>query len=1059
MPTTFNAIFLGNIATQIDPTENNYVAENADQLVGQTFGSAADPLFTHIVSVTANDLGGGSGYLNQNQSESSDTITVDLGSGPVTNVYDAVAVYNTTVTYADGSTATVSAIVMQDTVGNLFLAPEVTDNADTAAYEAMAIRSLTLTSLVADETAGLSTDRDLTGFDNGIVDGTDGDDVIDVNYVEPAASGSDRVDNNDAVLPGTSGNDDYIDAQAGSDIVFAGDGNDSVEGGDGYDVIDGGAGDDTLRGGFDEDTLIGGAGADALFGNDGRDMADYSASSAAVNVDLSNGTGTGGDAEGDTLTGIEDVTGSAQSDTLTGDQIFNVLNAGAGDDTVLAGGGGDTVIGGLGDDSLDGEAGADMIIGDDNSIFLAEDPDALIWTPPSGVTFSYASGTNLGDGASGGLQHRADVADTQVSDLSVFLPDGDLDITAGDTIGFSFTDENGQTIMVRSATVQQTAFSTGADDTGVVTAQGVDQFGNEIALLLSLTDNAGSPNHPIAPGDTYFDTDSEPAAGADVSLSSTQTVSAFSGAGNDTLIGGGGVDTLLAGAGDDWLEGGAGADIIDGGDGRDWASYESSGAGVTVSLDVAQSNNQTGGIAAAGGHANGDTLSGIENLDGSDFDDILEGDSDANEITGGAGNDVLYGVLGDDTLEGEAGNDTIDGGVGNDVIFAGDGDDSVVGGQGTGADLITGNAGADTLEGGRGDDTLIGGTGDDVLRGGRDDDLLFGGDGDDVFDYRNINGTPSGTDTISDFGLGNSGSIDDGDQTNNDFVDLSNFYNETTLDSVNNADADPDNDFKTALKMMRADQQDGVLDGIINGIDYSAQIADINLTIENGGSAVSGDSLTFDTTNVVCFVRGTHIIAQNGETRIQDLRPGDLVLTTDRGFQPIRWIGSRRVPGKGKLAPILISRDALNNHRDLYVSQQHRMLLSGWWSELMFAETEVLTAAKHLVNDSTIRRVEQDEVEYFHMLFDRHEIVFAEGIPSESFHPGEQGWSTLCEEARAEILEIFPELADQAFSGYGPTARPVVKAQAARLVREIGTGGQRNAAPVQHADAVRQLGA
>ena len=118
-----------------------------------------------------------------------------------------------------------------------------------------------------------------------------------------------------------------------------------LAGGAGNDVINGGAGNDTLQGGADNDVLIGGAGADALDGGAGNDTASYASSTAAVTVDLNAGTGLGGDAQGDTLTGIENLIGSAFNDTLTGDGNDNVLTGGAGND-ILAGGlngaGGDT---------------------------------------------------------------------------------------------------------------------------------------------------------------------------------------------------------------------------------------------------------------------------------------------------------------------------------------------------------------------------------------------------------------------------------------------------------------------------------------------------------------------------------------------------------------------------------------------------------------------------------------------------------------------------------------------------------------------------------------------
>lgn len=156
----------------------------------------------------------------------------------------------------------------------------------------------------------------------------------------------------------------------------------------------------------------------------------------------------------------------------------------------------------------------------------------------------------------------------------------------------------------------------------------------------------------------------------------------------------------------------------------------------------------------------------------------------------------------------------------------------------------------------------------------------------------------------------------------------------------------------------------------------------------------------------------------------------------DHGYQPIRWIGSTSVAGKGRFAPIRIAEGALGNHRALTVSPQHRMLLAGWQAELLFDEAEVLVAAKLLVNDTTIRVMEVEEVEYFHMLFDAHEIVYAEGCPSESFHPGHVGWGALAEAAREEILALFPQLAAQDFTVYGPSARRSLTSAEARVARD-----------------------
>lgn len=135
--------------------------------------------------------------------------------------------------------------------------------------------------------------------------------------------------------------------------LYGGAGDDRLDGGDGPDVLVGGAGNDTLIGGLEGDVLYGGAGADTLSGGDKFDWARYDDSPAGVSVDLAAGTGTGGDAEGDTLSGIEFLWGSAHDDTLLGDDGVNMIRGGAGDDIIRSRGG---------NDILEGHGGADVFV-------------------------------------------------------------------------------------------------------------------------------------------------------------------------------------------------------------------------------------------------------------------------------------------------------------------------------------------------------------------------------------------------------------------------------------------------------------------------------------------------------------------------------------------------------------------------------------------------------------------------------------------------------------------------------------------------------------------------
>ncbi|MEO1789091.1 MAG: Hint domain-containing protein [Pseudomonadota bacterium] len=185
-----------------------------------------------------------------------------------------------------------------------------------------------------------------------------------------------------------------------------------------------------------------------------------------------------------------------------------------------------------------------------------------------------------------------------------------------------------------------------------------------------------------------------------------------------------------------------------------------------------------------------------------------------------------------------------------------------------------------------------------------------------------------------------------------------------------------------------------------------------------------------------CFTPGTLITTAAGPRAVDTLRPGDLVRTADHGLQPIRWVGQRSVAGMGDLAPVRIMAGALGNARALEVSPQHRLLLSGWRAEVTTGTSEVLAAAKHLINGDTIVQVARREVTYIHLLFDRHEIIFAEGIATESYLPGAQTMPDGAD-AQAEIVAIFPELADLEGTAW-PAARPILKGYEAANLTRIG---------------------
>jgi hypothetical protein len=333
-------------------------------------------------------------------------------------------------------------------------------------------------------------------------------------------------------------------------------------------------------------------------------------------------------------------------------------------------------------------------------------------------------------------------------------------------------------------------------------------------------------------------------------------------------------------------------------------------------------------------------------------------------------------VTTDPSIDGTAGNDVINDSytdpdgktldATDNVIHTGAGNDTIItnGAVNGSADTVFAGSGNDTVITGRGDDVVYGEAGDDTIEGGSGADRLDGGDG---------------VDTIS----GGSG---------NDTLDVTGAGPTRVYYDVGN----PENGTIEFL--------DGT--GAVTGTLTFSEIENVNF--------------------VPCFTAGTMITTARGEIAMQDLKVGDMVLTRDSGFQAIRWIGSTAVKAVENFAPIRFAKGALGNNEEMLISPQHRVLLSGWKAEMLFGEAEVLASARSLVNGRNITVVEGGEVEYFHMMFDRHEIVLSDKAWTESFHPGDVALDGMAEAARDEIFTLFPELKSDK-SAYGSTARQVVK--------------------------------
>ncbi|WP_299826864.1 Hint domain-containing protein [uncultured Roseobacter sp.] len=311
------------------------------------------------------------------------------------------------------------------------------------------------------------------------------------------------------------------------------------------------------------------------------------------------------------------------------------------------------------------------------------------------------------------------------------------------------------------------------------------------------------------------------------------------------------------------------------------------------------------------------------------------------------------------------------GGSGDDTLT----DDGTLGGTirgGRGDDVLQGGSGSNNIDGGRGDDILRGGDGDNnILRGGRGNDTLFAEDG-----GGNLDGG-SGDDVI--FAGLNTGFVQGGNGTNSLTVPAG---------------------------------------STVNPFSPSGG----TVALPNGRSFTY---LNISSVTVACFTQGTPLRTPTGDMAVEDLDVGDLVVTLDHGPQPIRWIGRRTIAGRGKHAPVTLLPGSIGNAQKISLSPQHRILLSGWKCELIFQTPEVLCAAKHLCDGEQIVVSPRDVVTYYHILFDRHEIVFSQGARLESFYPGDY---ILAEDQAThdELLEIFPELAGTTGSALR-AARPIVK--------------------------------
>ncbi len=549
--------------------------------------------------------------------------------------------------------------------------------------------------------------------------------------------------------------------------------------------------------------------------------------------------------------------------------------------------------------------------------------------------------------------------------------------------------------------------------------------------------------------------------------------------GADSISGGDGNDTIAGDNGNDTIDGGLGNDSIDGNAGNDfigsepvadsttldWGVVDENGsfalAGATETLNVTITTTTNGAGQTANAQSSGSPSAEglwvssitqaitttmtfdapVENAsfeiydidqNAGSWDDLLTIvalDSDGNQVTVNFSDlDGLHSVDGD-TLNadgmassgvettgaddsvtvnipgpfvqliftfdnGESATNSGLFGVGNmDLDFTADADGE------PGDDTINGGSGNDTIWAGSGDDSISGGTGNDTLHGQEGDDHFnvgegdsaYGGDGDDYFQLVELGETPGAGNNIFVQGA-------EGDETDGDTLNLGTLGNRNDIVYSNTDDA-------------------------LGGLSGTLVLHD-------------GTLLTFENIEkIICFTPGTLIETPFGARAVETLKAGDLVNTRDAGPQPIRWMGQRTLPCTPDTAPIRFDMGALDGLKaPLLVSPQHKMLISHFACELLFGQEEVFCTAKHMLGPD-IARTAQKMVTYVHLMLDAHQVIYANGVETESFHAGPEGLSSLSEGSKAALFDSFPALANDPYA-HGKTAYTCLKAHETRLLMD-----------------------
>ena len=532
---------------------------------------------------------------------------------------------------------------------------------------------------------------------------------------------------------------DVLTGNGDANMLWGLDGDDTIEGAAGNDTIEGGAGADELNGGYtpasDDGSSAGTAGTDDGNRNFDANTLSYDGSDAAVTVNLTTASASGGHADGDDIETYEyidtmgtaddtgddrevdvatfvNVTGSDHNDHLTGDRFDNELTGGKGDDSLRGGAGADVLAGGTGADRLDGGSSNSVEFSDggtpddplDDTQAVAHEDWAAYRSAMAGVMVNLNTGAGTGGDAMGDTLKNIELIWGSMHNDTFIASEG-ADIIHGDG---------------GSDTVSYEASKHGVDVNlaGTVPDEGTAVPVNTTAVL-------GADGTPTS---TYTPAIADNPGTEEVDESMPEMFNAAT-------------DTMLM----NWRAGGSDGSATD-------------GRPTPVEVDD--------GLTTTKSYAEGDVLASIENVTGSRSNDKIVGSATVaipNVLKGGGGNDILSGGAGNDKLHGGDGNDTLGArpAIPNDPNTT----------QDESEDALT-DAGNDMIYGDAGNDKLYGGDGNDTLDGGAGDDELTGGDGVNTYVF----GMDGGSDVIVDFERGTApSSLADADRTDGDFIDLSAF--------------------------------------------------------------------------------------------------------------------------------------------------------------------------------------------------------------------------------------------------------------------------------------------